>query len=68
MIGGTVVVGRGGAGGNLVGGAEFAPFGIILPLFLPIPFLLCLLFEELDPEHDIVEEDEWEASIELLDC
>ena len=60
------VVGRG--GGNLSGGDEFPPFGRTFPLFLFIPALLCLLLEELEPEQDMVEDDEWEASTELFEC
>ena len=62
----AVVVG--GGGGNLSGGEEFPPFGSTFPLLLLMPVLLCLLLEELEPEHDMVDDDEWEASTELFDC
>ena len=54
----------GGGGGKLVGGEEFPPFGNNFPFALP--FLLCLWFDEFEPEfeQDIVEDDECEFSAE----
>ena len=52
----------GGGGGNWFGGDKLP----LLPLFLL--FLFWLLREELEPEWDVVEEADCDASIELLDC
>ena len=56
----------GGGGGSWVGGDEQTLFCIMFPLFLLV--LICLLFDELEPEQELVEDDEWDASIELIDC
>ena len=57
-----VEVVMGGGGGNWFGGDKLPLF----PLFRL--FLFWLWREELEPEWDVVEEAEWEASIELFDC
>ena len=52
----------GGGGGNWFGGDKLPLF----PLFLL--FLFWLWREELEPEWEVVEEADCEASIELFDC
>ena len=57
-----VEVVMGGGGGSWFGGDKLPLF----PLFLL--FLFWLLREEFEPEWDVVEEADWDASMELLDC